>query len=383
MPRRAQRLSPWTGPATGTTLWLVQAELQIFVREALAKGLPREAIRAQLAGAGWRPEEVEAALGAFAEADFPVPVPRRRPYLSAREAFFYLVLFATLYTSAFNTGAVLFGVLDGAFPDAMRPDVLRIASREFVRGATAALLIAFPVFLFVSGLIGRAIAREPAKRGSPIRKWLTYLTLFIAALVIIGDLTFLVQRLLAGELPPRLLLKALVVLGIAGTVFGYYLGDLRGEEREGAATGRGPLWLGRLAATAVAVTIALGLFSSGSPQQARMRDLDARRVRDLRAIWAQLETERREGRDLPRSLEELAARPSAAGLQSLGDPESREPYGYRLVDSVTVELCARFASVDSLTSPDGPPGAARFWRHQAGRQCFTLKAQVRPLPVVR
>lgn len=83
-------------------------ELQRFVREALARGLARGAIREQLLKAGWQAGEIDAALAAYAESDFPVPVPRRRPYLSAREAFLHLVPFATLYTSAFNCGAVLF-----------------------------------------------------------------------------------------------------------------------------------------------------------------------------------------------------------------------------------------------------------------------------------
>src|SRR2546428_8408636 len=94
---------------------IVNAELQHFVREALARGIPRAEIRAQLGGAGWRPEEVDAALGAWAEASFAIPVPRRHPSLSAREAFLYLVMFSTLYVAAFNAGRVLFGVIERRF----------------------------------------------------------------------------------------------------------------------------------------------------------------------------------------------------------------------------------------------------------------------------
>ena len=43
----------------------------------------------------------------------------------------------------------------------------------------------------------------------------------------------LVYRLLGGELSLRFVLKVLVVGVIAGGVFGYYLGELRREEREG------------------------------------------------------------------------------------------------------------------------------------------------------
>ncbi len=65
-----------------------------------------------------------------------------------------------------------------------------------------------------------------------MRRWLTCLTLFIAVGALIGDLTTLVHNVLAGELTTRILLKILVVILIAGSVFGYYLTDLRKEERE-------------------------------------------------------------------------------------------------------------------------------------------------------
>jgi hypothetical protein len=115
----------------------VNADLQAFVRDALGRGIAREAIADKLRQAGWRTEEIAAALAAWAETDFPVPVPRRRPYLSAREAFLYLVLFATLYATAINAGAVLFQVLDRQMPDpSQRWESARVGV-EAARTATA------------------------------------------------------------------------------------------------------------------------------------------------------------------------------------------------------------------------------------------------------
>ncbi len=347
----------------------MNADLQRFVREALERGLARPAIRERLLAAGWRAEEVEAALAAWVEVDFPVPVPRRRPQLSARETFLYLVLFATLYLTAFDVGAVLFSCLDRWLPDAVARDYGRDAVAEGIRGGIAGLLIAFPIFLGISTFVGRLLARDPEKRGSAARRWLTYLTLFVAALVIIGDLSFLVQRLLSGELPLRVLTKVLVVLAIAGTIFGHYLADLRGEEREGAAPPRRATRLAGVAIVAVAATIVAGLWVAGSPFHARQRALDAERVDDLTRIWAELKEERGGGAPLPASLPELAARPGIADPRIFADPVTKEPYGYRVVDSVTVELCATFATADSVrTGGDAPV----FWRHPRGRHCFRL-----------
>ena len=76
------------------------------------------------------------------------------------------------------------------------------------------------------------MARSPGKRLSAVRRWLTYLTLFIAACVLVGDLITLVHAFLSGELTLRFALKVGVVALIAGGIFGWYLWDLRQEERE-------------------------------------------------------------------------------------------------------------------------------------------------------
>ena len=207
-------------------------ELASFVREALLRGVPRAQVEQALAQAGWRAEQVRRALGAYADVAFPVPVPRPRPYLSARDAFLYLVLFTALYISAFNLGALLFTLIDRAYPDPAMRLVDAGPFRQAIRWALANLIVAFPLFVLLSASLQRAIDRDPTRRASRIRKWLTYLTLFIGAGVMIGDVIALVFRLLGGELTTRFVLKVLVVAAIAGTAFGYYLWDLRQDEKE-------------------------------------------------------------------------------------------------------------------------------------------------------
>jgi hypothetical protein len=216
----------------------VNEELVGFVREALARKVPRAEIEQALLRGGWTKEQMRAALDAFVDTDFPLPVPRARPYLSAREAFQYMVLFATLYTSAYYLGSLLFDFINLSFPD---PSWVTDGfaydeyARESIRWSVSALIVAFPVFLYTSWLTSRAIALDPVKRSSKIRRWLTYLTMFIAATVLIGDVTTLVYNLLGGELTVRFVLKVLTVALIAGTAFTYYLRDLRLDEQQSRA----------------------------------------------------------------------------------------------------------------------------------------------------
>lgn len=194
------------------------------------RGIPKADIHAALRKANWKDDEVKGALDMYADVAFPIPVPKRKPYGAAREAFMYLVLFLCLYISAFSFGSLLFHFINRWIPDAIR--YYESGDLSAVRMSVASLIVAFPLYLWLSSLLAAAIRRDPERKGSKVRKWLTYITLFIAAGVIIGDLITLLFNLLGGELTARFSLKVLSVLLIAGLIFGYYLWDLRQEEKE-------------------------------------------------------------------------------------------------------------------------------------------------------
>jgi len=211
----------------------INEELLSFVKDALARGQSRQSIEDALLQAGWKADQVEHALGSFAQVEsFPIPVPRPRLYLSAREAFIYLVLFTTLYLTTFNLGRLIFQFINIGLPDPAAYYDFVNSAHHAIRFSVASLIIAFPIFLYLSLLIGRSIKRDPSKRASKVRKWLTYMTLFVAAAIIIGDLTWLVYSFLGGALNLSFALKVVTVGVIAGGIFGYYLWDLRQEERE-------------------------------------------------------------------------------------------------------------------------------------------------------
>lgn len=207
-------------------------DLDLFVREALAKGESRSSIEQALVAAGWPPEQARGALAVYADIPFAVPVPKPRPYLSAREAFLYLLLFVALYLSAYHLGNLLFDLITQALPDPTDQDYWIDRLEASIRWSIASVMIAFPVYLFIAHYLGKDTARSPIKRLSAVRRWLTYVTLFFAATVLMADMITLVNGVLAGELTLRFILKVVVAAVIAGSIFGYYLWDLRREEKE-------------------------------------------------------------------------------------------------------------------------------------------------------
>lgn len=201
--------------------------LQEFVKEALSRGESRERIRQVLLKTGWQADEITNALDAYADISFSIPVPKRKPYISAQEAFMYLLLFLTLYISSISFGMLLFQFINHWLPNALQDGYSFSNQLSIIRQSTASIIIAYPLFLWMTQKLRKAIDQDPEKRSSKIRKWLTYITLFIAAGVIIGDLIALVFNLLSGDLTLRFILKVLVVGGIAGLIFGYYLWDMK------------------------------------------------------------------------------------------------------------------------------------------------------------
>jgi hypothetical protein len=76
------------------------------------------------------------------------------------------------------------------------------------------------------------VREDPNRRISDIRRALTYLTLFVSGLVLLGVVSSLIYSALGGELATGFVLKSLVVGAIAGTGFAHYLRDMRVERTE-------------------------------------------------------------------------------------------------------------------------------------------------------
>jgi hypothetical protein len=204
-------------------------ELVDFVRKALEKNTPRQDIADVLRKAGWNSTDIATALSAFAEIPFSVPVPKPKPYLSAREVFIYLILFSSMYAVLWSIGSLAFSVIEQLFPDAAFNSYFS-ASQE-MRWPLSALIVALPAFLLMFHHTSKAVEANPALRDSKPRKWLTYITLYIAAFWVAGDLVAVVYRALGGELTVRFVLKSVVIGLLAGGTFSYFLSDMRKEEK--------------------------------------------------------------------------------------------------------------------------------------------------------
>lgn len=302
-------------------------------------------------------------------------------HLSPKDVFLHVLLIITLYFSAGSFITLLFQFVNIGIPDVLTERYFYTPSEssylEPLRFAVASLLVVFPSFMGVSWYLQRFYRAEPAKRELRLRKWLMNFTLFAAALIIGGDLVSLVNSYLGGELTSRFALKALSVLLVAGTVFGYYLWDIRQEHA--------PKNL-KMISVPVSVVVGIGVvaafFFAGSPQEQRALRFDNQRISDLQVIQSQIVSFWQRKEKLPVALAELED--DISGFQVPRDPETLGDYSYTMKGLLTFELCATFRKeggsdqqpmstepvmLGSKAADIGTQGFSQ-WAHGVGRECF-------------
>jgi hypothetical protein len=207
----------------------VPAKISEFIERAKANGASDQSVVGILTARGWPEKEVHDALAAHYERVTGIEVPRRSGSgTAAKDAFFYLLAFATLATWTFGVASIAFTLIDRWIADTLFTGSYynQVYDTYSVASALAATLVSFPIYLLVSRTVVRDGRTHPEKLGSPVRKWLTYMALVVAAGVFIGDLIAALTYLLRGELTSRFIAKAVVVLALSGGVFFYYFGGL-------------------------------------------------------------------------------------------------------------------------------------------------------------
>ena len=164
---------------------------------------------------------------------------------------------------------------------------------------------------------------QPAQENLGIRKWLTYLTLFVAGVTIITDLIMLINTFLGGEITARFAFKVLAVLIVAGVAFSYYLYDLRRDVGQKSSKMKMLVWV---VSFGVLASIVGGFFIMGSPFTLRMKRFDERRVNDLQNIQYQVVNFYQRKGSLPNNLDEL--KDPIAGFNIPLDPDTNASYEY-------------------------------------------------------
>lgn len=292
----------------------------------------------------------------------------------------YLLVIIVLAVSAVNLGTLLFQYVNIYVPDAAIQQCFGTSCQDAIRWSLASIIVVFPVLFWAWRFIQRDVAANPEKVDARVRRWLLFLTLFVAGCVLIGDAVSLIYSWLQGDLTMQFVLKVVSVLYIAGTIFYYFLKSLHPETRHFAKV------VGWVAVVVVLASVVTGFFTSGSPFRARNERLDAQRVSDLQQIQYQIVYTHWQSKGaLPATLADLAD-PISSFIVPV-DPVTKQSYEYIRRDARSFSLCAAFTTKSTLDAQQMQAYPVKGsvqdtnWSHDVGRVCFerTIDPQLYPV----
>lgn len=308
-------------------------------------------------------------------------------YNYARDGFIYLLSYATLLISSVSLNFLLRAITNRFVPDTLgRVDFL-VADDAAIIGFMAAVVIAFPIFVYLNFIANRMLKTGRMRSESGVRNWLLYLTLVAVILIIIWQIIQLFMGFLNGTLVAQSLIHSVITLAIAAAVLGYQWWHLRTFGGRGARRlGMGFKTFEWIVFIVVIGSVVGSFFIIDTPAVRRAKRLDEIRVERLGAIQTGIQDyygwKGGPGHQkLPANLDELISDPTVyIAEDGLVDPTTRERFEYRVTGSTTYELCATFETKftkEDDTSAVGsmqvePASTAQRFYHTAGRECFDL-----------
>ena len=286
--------------------------------------------------------------------------------------FLQIGIIATLYASIISFLSFLFSLIDNVFPnpEAYYYDI----TNSSLRYSISVLIVVFPIFLFLSRLHRRAIEVHVELKDSKLRKWLLYLTLFLAGVAVAVDVIVLINTFLSGEdFPTSFLLKVLSVLLVAGSVFFFYLKDIKGIWD---LNPKGAKIASILTTVIVLVAVVGGIITIGSPSKQRDLISDQNKINDLSSIQYQITEYYQDKGTLPKTLKEVVD--PLRGNVLPKNVDTGEDYVYEVTGPLSFKLCADFKTVSKKESANSqkesiayyPMQENEHWAHQVGTTCF-------------
>ena len=286
---------------------------------------------------------------------------------AAKYSFYYLLSLAALIFVGLSLGLIAFGIIDKNIIDPLEYDYYRNIDSSF-RFAISALIIAAPIYYYMSFLIAKGLKRQELSVDSGIRKWLTYFIILVSALIILGVFIGVINNFLAGELTLKSSLQALVVFYIAGFVFSYYFHDIR-QEKNISSMFKNIFFC--LSLVIIIGTFIAAWFFVESPKEARNRKLDNILIQRINSLENLVNTHYEQTASIPENIDELYAinKKSSYSLDEkyFADPESFEAIEYKKISDTEFEFCANFRSSSEDYGRNDPYNK----NHKSGYQCVT------------
>lgn len=291
--------------------------------------------------------------------------------------FLYLTAFMSLGFLASGIGSILFQIINATIPNPFEPSSIytEMSIQGVIKYGIASVLIAGPLYFALAHFINSLLRRGAIPTDSSVRKWLTYIVLFITATVILGDLVTFVWNALDGDLPLRFMLKVLSIFAISGSIFGFSFWDMRrnvADKNTSAPFGRGAIG-------ATLIVLISGFFFIQSPAESRDRKIDTQTESNLSQTESAISDYYYKNQMLPKSLDDIVI--TSGRITYPYFDAIPKNISYQPTSNTTFTLCGDFLR-ESLSISQEETSAFRditdSWNHAAGHVCFDREISLEP-----
>lgn len=289
---------------------------------------------------------------------------------TAHVFFIWIGVLIALVVSSTSLIFLWFGLIDAmlvGYPDS-----------SAIQTYAAALIIAFPLYVWLTRLIHTSERAEKAQGGSWARTWALYAILFLSGATIAIDVFILLSSFLNGEeLTSSFLLKTVSAAAVLVACFWYYSKEIKGywslEKKKSEL-------VAMCVGAAVIFSVVLLFVVVGSPSHMRKVATDRKIVSELQSVQYQvIDFWQRKGR-LPSELAEI--NDPISGYKA---PESTSAqYEYVLTSPKEFQLCATFQTVFKNFNPNevsSYPLGDTYWEHDEGKKCFVRAVDAEKYPI--
>lgn len=306
---------------------------------------------------------------------------------SAKYAFLYLLSLVALVFMSISVGIIIFQIINKQIVDIIHDYVVNYNDGA-MKFAISAIIVSAPIYYFTTRQIFKSLFSGNLDKDAGVRKWLSYFILLVSVVVMIGFLIATINSFLGGDLTTKFILKTLTALIISGTVFSFYLYDIRREEVQGKKDKVIGLYAW-ISLVVVIIVFVMSWFFVDSPTATRNKKIDNEVVSDLYSINAAVQNYYTLNDALPTDLNALMNADSGYRLseQSLKQPSGNSYYEYQVVAADEYKICANFltSNLDENNKMYYPSGD---YGHDKGHQCFSQKVvssndkNIPPAPVM-
>ena len=297
---------------------------------------------------------------------------------NAKFAFWYLLSLVALGFLAISIGVIGFQLVNKFVID-VTETISATQIQSALKFALASIIIAGPVYFIAVWQINKNLIAGKLDKDAPVRRWLTYFILFVAAVVIISMLIATINAWFGGDLSTRFILKILIVILLSVKVASYYFNDIR-RTKITKHDLMIKLCLYGLAVLAVIALVA-GAFIMDSPAKARSQKQDQAILQNFSTLQNAIQTYDSQNKKLPSKLEDLLAGSYGILRSDLTEVKTNKIYDYKIVDSNNYQLCATFALSNLNSDGLGDEYLDRQWQHDSGYQC--IKQAVANAPSIK